>query len=268
MPETIPHRLASILDYKRDEVTALRTSHALNDLEALATAAPPPRPFEQAITTIARNDGNALICEVKRQSPSAGRISDAPAPEEIARRYETGGAACISVLTDAPSFGGSPDDLRAVRAAINLPVLRKDFMVDPIQIFESRAMGADAILVIMAAVSDQLAQELVEVATRLKMASLVESHTAEELERALSLPSPLIGVNNRNLHTFETDLAVTETLATQVPSNKVLISESGVRQPADITRLRKSSARGFLIGEAAMRSPDPASFVKGLAEAL
>lgn len=265
MADTIPHRLASILEYKRTEVTELASRYSRADLEAMANEAPPPRPFEAALLERAAKDHNALICEVKRKSPSAGQISQAPEPADFAKAYETGGAACISVLTDGPSFGGSPEDLKAVHAGVNIPILRKDFMIDPLQIVESRAMGADAILVIMAAVSDTLARELSDTATTLGMAVLVESHTEAELERALKLSSPLMGVNNRDLHTFTTDLGTTERLSSLVPPERLLIAESGISTTADVTRLRQARARSFLIGEAAMRADDPAKFIESLA---
>lgn len=266
MVNAVPQRLRSILEYKQTEVAQLRQRTTLSELEARARETSPPRPFERAITAIAKNGGNALICEVKRKSPSAGQINDASAPESIAQAYEKGGAACISVLTDGPSFGGSLADLLAVREAVSLPLLRKDFMVDPLQVYEARAGGADAILIIMAAVSDELATELHDAAQRLDLAVLVESHTAGELDRALKLPSPLIGVNNRDLHTFVTELAITESVANNVPDDRVLISESGIRSAADVAQLRAAGARGFLVGESAMRAPEPAAFVRSLVE--
>ncbi len=264
MDDAVPQRLRSILAYKQTEVAELRQRTTLSELEARARETSAPRLFERAIITIAKDGGNALICEVKRKSPSAGQISDANAPEAIARAYEQGGAACISVLTDGPSFGGSLEDLAAVREAVSLPLLRKDFMVDPLQVYEARAAGADAILIIMAAVSDELASELHDAAQGLDLAVLVESHTGEELDRALRLPSPLMGVNNRNLHTFETDLATTESVAAQIPEDRVLITESGIKSASDVARLRAAGARGFLVGESAMRASDPAAFVRSL----
>lgn len=267
MAEALPHRLASILDYKQDEVAELRRLRSLAAWRSTALEAPVPRPFAGRIEDVAAEDGNALICEVKRRSPSAGEISDIGDPAVVAARYEAGGATCISVLTDGPSFGGELDDLVAVRAAVSLPVLRKDFMIDPVQVFEARAAGADAILLIMGALSDTLAAELCALAQELGMSVLVESHTADELERAVRLPSSLMGVNNRDLRRFTTDLGVTEQLATMVPEGSVLISESGIREASDVSRLRLVGARGFLIGEAAMRSPDMVGFVRDLSEA-
>lgn len=265
MDNSVPHRLRSILAYKRDEVATLLRDTPLSSWEARVSNAPPVRPFSEVIVRAAQEDGNALICEVKRKSPSAGDIDLTSSPEATAVEYASGGASCISVLTDYPSFGGTLQDMEAVRLAVDVPVLRKDFMVDPVQVYEARAAGADAILIIMAAVDDTLAAELEDVATRLGMAVLVESHTSSELERALRLSSPLMGVNNRDLHTFTTDLGVTERLAAEVPKERVLISESGIRTSSDIRRLRACGARGFLIGESVMRSAAPSALVQEMA---
>lgn len=267
MARTIPDRLKIILDYKVDEVAALRRARSLSSLEADAKAASHPRGFADALLDIARADGNALICEVKRRSPSAGTINADRPPQEAAKAYELGGAACISVLTDGPSFGGSLDDMRTVRSAISLPVLRKDFMIDPIQVLEARAAGADAVLIIMAAVDDTLAGELYAAAHALGMSVLLEAHDEAEFVRALGLPSPLLGVNNRDLRTFTTDLSVTERLADMLPEGRLLISESGVRTAGDIARLRNCGARGFLVGESLMRSENPAESVRLLVRA-
>ncbi|RYG31929.1 MAG: indole-3-glycerol phosphate synthase TrpC [Burkholderiales bacterium] len=260
-------RLKAIIAYKYDEVAKLKQQRSLDSLEADAKAASKPRGFADALLRIAAEDGNALICEVKRKSPSAGDISPGRDQIAVARDYEIGGAACISVLTDGPSFGGSLNDMISVRDAISLPVLRKDFMVDPIQVIEARAAGADAILIIMAAVDDALAGELHATADRLGMSVLLEAHDEAELVRALGLPSPLLGVNNRDLRTFTTDLAVTERLADILPPGKLLISESGVRSAADISRLRTCGARGFLIGETLMRAENPVESVRSMVAA-
>ncbi|HPI49019.1 MAG TPA: indole-3-glycerol phosphate synthase TrpC [Hyphomonadaceae bacterium] len=261
----LPDKLQAIIDYKHDEVAALKRARSLASLEADAKAASSPRGFANALLKIAEADGNALICEVKRKSPSAGDISPGRDQVAVARDYETGGAACISVLTDGPSFGGSLDDMISVRAAISIPVLRKDFMIDPIQVVEARAAGADAILIIMAAVDDALAGELHDTADRLGMSVLLEAHDEAELVRALGLPSPLLGVNNRDLRTFTTDLGVTERLSDMTPEGKLLIAESGVRSAADIARLRICGARGFLVGESLMRAENPVESVRSLA---
>lgn len=260
-------RLRSIIDYKRDEVTQLKREYSLATLATDAKAASKPRGFASALLSVARADANALICEVKRRSPSAGDISPGRDQIALAREYEAGGATCISVLTDGPSFGGSLEDMRSVREAISIPVLRKDFIIDPIQIVEARAAGADAILIIMAAVDDVLAAELHATADEFGMSVLLEAHDAGELVRALSLPSPLLGVNNRDLKSFATDLSVTERLSELIPPGRMLISESGVRSPADIVRLRSSGARGFLVGESLMRSENPLEAVRLLAAA-
>jgi indole-3-glycerol phosphate synthase len=267
----LPDRLQKIIDYKHTEVAALKRNRTLGSLEADAKAADRPRGFADALLRIARADGNALICEVKRKSPSAGDISPGRDQVAVARDYEAGGAACISVLTDGPSFGGSLDDMISVRAAIRLPVLRKDFMIDPIQIVEARAAGADAILIIMSAVDDTLARELHAAADQHGMSVLLEAHDEAELIRALGLPSALIGVNNRDLRRMATDLATTERLADMVPdwpaSGRILISESGVKTPADISRLRACGARGFLVGESLMRAEHPSDSVRELVNA-
>jgi indole-3-glycerol phosphate synthase len=262
-----PDRLRQIISYKRDEVAALKRHRTMASLEDEAKGASPARGFADKLLGIARADGNALICEMKRKSPSAGAISLERDPVDVATAYEAGGAACISVLTDGPSFAGSLADMALVRNTVALPVLRKDFMIDPIQIAESRAAGADAILIIMAAVSDQLAKELHDAADRLGLSVLLEAHDRDELDRALKLPSPLVGVNNRNLKTMTTDLGTTELLAKYVPKDKLLITESGIREPSEVTRLRACGARGFLIGESLMKAENPRSAVAALVAA-
>lgn len=267
MAEAQRDRLAEIVAYKHDEVAALKRARSFALLDADARAASPARPFTQTLLDIAASDGNALICEMKRKSPSAGDIRPGRDAIATARAYEAGGAACISVLTDGPSFGGSLDDMTSVRAAVNLPVLRKDFMIDPIQIVEARAAGADAILLIMASLSDEQAADLHACADSYGLSVLVESHDRDELERALRLPSPLMGVNNRNLKTMATDLGVTETLAAMIGPDKLLISESGVRTADDIVRLRGCGARAFLIGESLMRAENAQDSVVSLVRA-
>lgn len=260
-------RLRQIIAYKHEEVARLKQERSLSSLEADARAASPVRDFAGRMLEIAASDGNALICEMKRKSPSAGNINADRSPLEVAAAYEGGGAACLSVLTDGPSFGGSLEDLVTIRAHVGIPVLRKDFMVDPIQIVEARAAGADAILIILAAVDDSLAAELHAAADELGLSVLLEAHDAAELERALRLPSPLLGVNNRSLRTFVTDLGVTEALAHMAPKGRLLISESGVKTEADIVRLRACGARGFLIGETLMRASDPLAEVRKFRDA-
>ena len=254
--------LERIIAYKREEVAARKRERSLAELEGEAAAQTPPRGFRHALQ--AANDRPALIAEIKKASPSKGLIRADFDPAALARAYAEGGAACLSVLTDAPSFQGHEDYLIAARTAAPLPVLRKDFMIDPWQIAESRALGADAVLIIMAAVDDELAADLAAAAAALGMDALVEVHDEAELQRAAALDGGMIGVNNRSLVTFETDLAVTERLAARAPRNAVLVSESGIFTPADIARLERAGARAFLVGESLMRQPDVAAATRAL----
>lgn len=251
--------LDRIIEYKKDEVAALKQSRTIASFEAVFPAPDTLRGFSAALTKTANTGENGLICELKRKSPSAGEILPGADPCEIAREYQAGGASCLSVLTDGPSFGGSLSDFEAIRASVSLPMLRKDFMIDPIQVAESRAHGADCILVIMACLSDAQAKELHDYAIQLGMDALVETHNAEELNRALSLSSPLLGINNRDLTKMVTDLATTETLYPLIPDDKFLVSESGIAEPEHISRLRKTGARRFLIGESLMKRTDDRS---------
>ena len=259
--------LDRIIEYKVDEVAALKSAHSFSALEEAAKKAGDCRGFASRMKEVSDNGDNALICEIKRRSPSAGLISALGDPLGTAKAYQAGGAACISVLTDGPSFGGSPDDLMKIRASVDVPVLRKDFMIDVFQVFEARAMGADAILIIMASSDDMLANELHAVADDLGMSVLIEVHDEAELERALNLPSPLIGVNNRDLKTFTTDLSVTERLAIKIPKDRVLVAESGIKTEKDVVRLRGCGAKGFLVGESLMRADKTSSSVESLVKA-
>lgn len=259
--------LDSIIDYKRDEVAALKQERSEQAFLDAAKHQSPPRGFRACLTSIAETDENALICEMKRKSPSAGDILPGADPSDIAAQYERGGAACLSVLTDGPSFGGSLKDFAAIRRAVSLPLLRKDFMIDPIQIAEARAHGADAILVILSCTDDALAHDLTQAALDLGMDALIETHDAAEIERALALPSPLIGINNRDLKIMQTDLATSERLSDLIPDGREFISESGISEPADISRLRKVGARRFLIGESLMKRPDREQHVGALRHA-
>ncbi len=245
--------LDRILAYKCEEVAARKLQRSQIDLDTAIRRQGEPRGFLQSLREM---EGPALITEIKRASPSKGLIREGFDPSALARAYDEGGAACLSVLTDGPSFQGHEDYLVAARKACDLPALRKDFMIDEWQILESRAYGADAVLIIMAAVDDALASDLNDVASLLGMDALVEVHDEREMERALKLGFKFIGVNNRSLATFETDLAVTERLAAMVAKDVLLVSESGIFTHDDIIRLSAAGARAFLVGESLMRQDD------------
>lgn len=261
MPE--PMILDSILAYKREEIMARQAALPLAELVAQAEGAPPPRDFLAALRQPPRGRV-ALIAEVKKASPSAGVIRADFDPVEIARAYEEGGAACLSVLTDEKFFQGHDDFLGAVRAAVAVPVLRKDFTLYPYQVYEARTLGADAVLLIVAALKPDQIAEYAAQARDLGMASLVEVHTEAEMQIALDAGATLIGINSRDLNTFGTDLGMVERLAAMVPGGVTLVAESGIKTPADVARVSKAGAKAVLVGETLMRAPDIAAATRDL----
>ena len=256
--------LERILARKREELEAARAAVPFAEMQRRAAAAPPPRDFVGALRAKIAAGQAAVIAEVKRASPSKGLLRADFDPAVIARSYEAGGAACLSVLTDRDFFQGDPAHLVAAREACSLPVLRKDFITEPYQVHEARALGADCILLIAAAVARQDMQGLEASARSLGMAVLVEVHDAAELDAALSLQTPLLGINNRNLRTFETRLETTLDLLARVPAGKLVVTESGILAPADVARMRARSVNAFLVGEAFMRAPDPGAALRRL----
>lgn len=250
--------LEAIASYKRIDVAERKLSQSLSDLEGAAKHISKPRGFLDALERRHTPGRLALIAEIKKASPSKGLIRADFDPPSLAKAYEKGGAACLSVLTDTPSFQGADSFLTAARDACGLPALRKEFLVDPWQVAESRTLGADAILVILAMVDDVLAADLLSEARRFGMDALVEVHNHEEMARAGALGATLVGVNNRDLRTFEIDLEATEKLASQVPENALLVTESGIFGPAEVERLERSGARAMLVGESLMRQADVA----------
>ncbi|MBA2690102.1 MAG: indole-3-glycerol phosphate synthase TrpC [Burkholderiales bacterium] len=260
--------LTRILAVKREEVAAAKRAKPLAALREALSAAAPPRDFLQAIRNRIEMNAPAIIAEIKKASPSKGLLREDFRPAEIAESYAANGATCLSVLTDRQFFQGSPEHLQAARGACELPILRKDFIVDPYQVYESRALGADCILLIVAALSRQSMAELEALAHGLSMAVLVEVHDEEELDAALALTTPLIGINNRSLRTFETNVLTTISLRQRIPDPRVVISESGIGTPAEALLLRRSNVHGFLVGEALMRAPVPGVALKELFGAL
>jgi indole-3-glycerol phosphate synthase len=249
--------LQKILAVKEEEIAAAKKNEAFEAMRAAAEFVPPPRDFVGALRAKIAAGQAAVIAEIKRASPSKGVLREDFHPAEIAVSYERGGAACLSVLTDRQFFQGSADYLKEARDACALPVLRKDFMIDPYQVYEARAMGADCILLIVAALSLPQMRELEALAHQLGMAVLVEVHDGQELAQALQLDTPLLGINNRNLRTFETRLQTTLELLSSIGADRLVVTESGILRPEDVCLMRGQGVHAFLVGEAFMRAPDP-----------
>jgi indole-3-glycerol phosphate synthase len=259
-----PTILDRICAEKRKQVAEQKGRRNIQELLARAKDQAPPRGFGRHLTSQIDKVGWGIIAEIKKASPSAGVIRENFQPAQLARAYQRGGAACLSVLTDPKFFQGSEADLGAARSACELPVLRKDFMVDPYQVVEARALGADCILLIVAALTDEEMAQMEDIALGYQMDVLIEIHDEAELERALKLKSPLIGINNRNLKTMKVDIATTERIAPKVPEGRVVVSESGLEGPGDLKRMAAIGVKRFLIGEALMRRPDVEQALKVL----
>lgn len=257
-----PDILQKILRCKVEEVVERSAKISSRELSKQIEAIAAPRGFIRAVEDKIRQGQAAVIAEVKKASPSKGLLREDFHPADIARSYQNGGAACLSVLTDADFFQGSEEYLKQAKAACELPVLRKDFIIDPYQVYEARAIGADCILLIVAALGDAMLQELSQLAHYLDMDVLVEVHDAQELERALNLPLKLIGINNRNLRTFETSLQTTIDLLASIPEGRIVVTESGIHSADDVSLMREHKVNAFLVGEAFMRAPEPGEALK------
>lgn len=260
----VPDILAEILEHKRAELEQRQAACSLAGMKSRAQDSAPTRGFSAALQQCITSGKPAVIAELKRASPSKGVLREDYAPQEIARSYQQGGAACLSVLTDQKYFQGCDEHLVLARAACQLPVLRKDFTIDPYQVYEARVLGADCLLLIVAALEDTLMQELSGLARELGLDVLVEVHDREQLERGLRLRTPLIGINNRDLRTFETDLHTTLRLLVDVYPDRTVVAESGIHSPADVALLRRHGVNAFLVGEAFMAVPDPGKKLKSL----
>jgi indole-3-glycerol phosphate synthase len=256
--------LEKIISVKRREIEESRSVVSFSELEKQCSSLPPTRDFVHALRSRVEKSEPAVIAEIKKASPSKGVIRKDFDPVAIGRSYEQSGAACLSVLTDREFFQGAPEYLTAVKAETTIPVIRKDFIIDPYQVYEARAMGADCILLIVAALDVAEMRELERVAQKMGLAVLVEVHSQEELEHALELDTPLIGINNRNLRTFETDIRTSLSVAKRIPSNRIAITESGINTREDVALMIEHSIYAFLVGESMMRQPDPGVALRGL----
>ena len=256
--------LEKIISVKHREIEESRSVVALSDLEKQCSSLPPTRDFVHALRSRVEKFQPAVIAEIKKASPSKGVIREDFDPVKIARSYEQSGAACLSVLTDREFFQGAPEYLTAVKSTTSIPVIRKDFIIDPYQVFEARAMGADCILLIVAALTGSQMHELEKVAQQANLAVLVEVHSEVELEKALELKTPLIGINNRNLRTFETNIETSIKLSENIPDGRIVITESGIHTREDVRLMIENSIYSFLVGEALMRQPDPGAALEGM----